>query len=261
VVENIRYRDELTAETLWQLALGDIDLIHHRGYYDPKLCEAVLPAVIDACAAAQFDLTKEFTSVGVSMGQVAAGGDNVQRYLDTATATTRMIRQQIFAGLACPTDQLRLELDEMWPAGAMVARHEGRAMLPGVLRRMTPGGRGSPHMDRCGIPLLDRYRLTRRLGVNVYLEVPPPGEGGETDFWGRVGEAEFVAMKADPADYGLDPDLLGPPWHSLLPEQGDLAIFDAGRLHGVREVRSGYRTSSASFVGVRGPADPLVLFA
>ncbi|MFY1622487.1 2OG-Fe(II) oxygenase [Micromonospora sp. WMMD735] len=259
--QHLRRSDRLTPGSLRDLATGEIDLIWHREYFPPAECDAVLPRVVAAVAAANFSLTTEFTSVGTSMGQVANGGDVVRRYLDDAPATTRLIRHEVFAGRQSPTDLIRLDLDEMWPYGATVGRHEGRMMLPGVLRRMTPGGRGRPHIDRRQIPLLDTYRLRRRLGVNIYLEVPAPGDGGEIDFWGRLGEDEFVALKADPFDYGLDPERVGPPHDTVLPGQGDLVMFEAGRMHGVREVRRGCRTSAACFVGVRGDTDPLLLFA
>jgi hypothetical protein len=38
-------------------------------------------------------------------------------------------------------------------------------------------------------------------------------------------------------------------------------MFDAARVHGVRRVGQGERVTAACFVGVRAPAEPLVLFA
>ncbi|RLP88206.1 2OG-Fe(II) oxygenase [Micromonospora sp. BL4] len=259
--DQLRRRDRLTAESLRELASGEIDVIWHREYYPPEQCDAALPRVVRAVDEANFLLTKEFTSVGTSMGEVANGGDSVQRYLDTAADTTRLIRHDVFAEQQSPTDLIRLDLDEMWPYGATVGRHDGRMMLPGVLRRMTPGGRGRPHIDRRQIPLLDAYRLHRRLGVNIYLEVPEPGAGGEIDFWGTLSEEEFVALKADPFDYGIEPERVGPPLDTVLPGKGDLVMFEAGRMHGVREVRAGCRTSAACFIGVRAETDPLLIFA
>jgi hypothetical protein len=261
VSHQLRRRDRLTAQSLRELATGDVDLIWHREYYPPEQCDSALPRVVRAAEEATFLLTKEFTSVGTSMGEVANGGESVRRYLDTAEATTRLIRHDVFGGQQSPTDLIRLDLDELWPHGATVARHEARMMLPGVLRRMTPGGRGRPHIDRRQIPLLDTYRLQRRLGVNIYLEVPAPGDGGEIDFWGRLSDEEFVALKTDPFDYGIEPERVGPPYDTVLPGKGDLVMFEAGRMHGVREVRKGCRTSAACFVGVRSASDPLLVFA
>jgi hypothetical protein len=261
VSHQLRRRDRLTAQSLRELATGDVDLIWHREYYPPEQCDSALPRVVRAAEEATFLLTKEFTSVGTSMGEVANGGESVHRYLDTAEATTRLIRHDVFGGQQSPTDLIRLDLDELWPHGASVARYEARMMLPGVLRRMTPGGRGRPHIDRRQIPLLDTYRLQRRLGVNIYLEVPAPGDGGEIDFWGRLSDEEFVALKTDPFDYGIEPERVGPPYDTVLPGKGDLVMFEAGRMHGVREVRKGCRTSAACFVGVRSASDPLLVFA
>ena len=123
--DQLRRRNRLTVESLRELATGEIDLIWHRAYYPPRQCDAALPAVVKTVEDATFLLTKEFTSVGTSMEEVANGGESVRRYLDAAAATTRLIRHDVFGGQQSPTDLIRLDLDEMWPHGAMVGRHEG----------------------------------------------------------------------------------------------------------------------------------------
>ncbi|GAB3939947.1 hypothetical protein GCM10027614_22860 [Micromonospora vulcania] len=111
--DQLRRRDRLTAESLRELAIGEIDVIWHREYYLPEQCDAALPRVVRAVDDANFLLTKEFTSVGTSMGEVANGGEIVQRYLDTSADTTRLIRHDVFAGQQSPTDLIRLDLDDV----------------------------------------------------------------------------------------------------------------------------------------------------
>lgn len=45
------------------------------------------------------------------------------------------------------------------------------------------------------------------------------------------------------------------------PADGDLFVFDAARLHGVRGLSGGQRVTVACFVGIRGGEEPLALFA
>ncbi|MGR6321761.1 2OG-Fe(II) oxygenase [Micromonospora soli] len=256
----MKYAEELNATTLGQLAEGDLDAIWVRGFHSPERCRAVLPRVVAACERSHYTLTADFQSIGTSIGEAAESAAGERRYLDTAAETRDLIRDVIFAGRLSPLDELRLRLDELWPDGATVARHEGRPMLPGIIRRWPAGGHANPHIDQRAIPLLADQHLQRRIGTNVYLEVPPGGSGGHVDFWGRwTDEDEYDSRRR--ADYGLDRGALGEPHWSCEPTQGDLLMFDAARVHSVRRVDRGARATAACFVGVRAPGQPLVLFA
>lgn len=256
----MKYAEELNATTLGQLAEGDLDAIWVRGFHAPDRCRAVLPRVVEVCERSRYTLTADFQSIGTSIGEAAESAVDERRYLATAAETRDVIRHGVFAGRLSPLDELRLLLDESWPAGATVARHQGRLMLPGIIRRWPAGGHANPHIDQRAIPLLADQRLRRRIGANIYLEVPPAGSGGQVDFWALwTDEDEYASRRR--ADYGLDRDALGEPHWSCEPGQGDLLMFDAARVHGVRRVDRGSRVTAACFVGVRGPAEPLVLFA
>lgn len=256
----LRYHEELTPASLHQLATGELDLIRHRGFVPAGHCEAVLPRVVAECELARYTLTSDLQSLGTSLGEVTASPELTGQYFATAPVTTALIRDRIFGSLTSPLDRLRLWLDEAWPYGAGVARHEQRMMLPGIIRRWPLGGQANPHIDERGIELLAGLQLSRRIGVNVYLEVPPAGCGGEVEFWGRPDNEHDYARQRRP-DYGLDRELLGEPHRVVAPELGDLLMFDAARIHGVRKVSQGSRVTAACFVGVRTQADPLVVFA
>ncbi|WP_229403113.1 2OG-Fe(II) oxygenase [Micromonospora okii] len=259
-VAGLRHADELTTATLLDLAEGVVDAIWVRAFHPAEECRAALPPIIEACERASYTLTDDFQSIGTSMGEAAESAENRRRYLRTAAATCELIRGRIFAGRLSPLDRLRLVLDELWPAGATVARHEGAMLLPGIIRRWPAGGHANPHIDQRDVPLLAGYGLRRRIGTNVYLEVPPPEDGGHVDFWGVYrDERSYDAERR--ADYGLDRDALGEPVWSCRPGQGDLLMFDAARVHGVRRVERGARVTAACFVGVRTATQPLVLFA
>lgn len=252
--------DGFTPQALRSLAHGEIDMIWHREFYSAYDCEAVLPAIVKECEAANYTLTTDLQSLGTSIGEATESAANTERYLATAAETTGLIRHRIFSGRTSPGDAIRLLADEWWPGGAMVGRHGRRQMLPSIIRRWPTGGRANPHIDQRRIPLLERYGLRRRLGVNVYLEVPPAGSGGEIEFWDLFeDEARYEAIKRP--DYGLDRESLGEPLAAILPGQGDLVVFNAARLHGVRAVDSGSRVTAACFLGVQTEDEPIVVFA
>lgn len=256
----MKYAEELNSITLAHLAAGSLDAIWIRSFRSPQQCQAVLPRVVEACERSHYTLTKDFQSIGTSIGEAAESAAGERRYLETAAKTLHLIRNEIFAERLSPLDELRLRLDELWPDGATVGHHKGRMMLPGIIRRWPTGGHANPHIDQRTIPLLAAQRLQRRIGTNIYLDVPLANSGGQVDFWALwTDEGEYDARRR--TDYGLDRDKLGEPHWSCAPGQGDLLMFDAARVHGVRRVEGGSRVTAACFVGVRGSGEPLVLFA
>jgi 2OG-Fe(II) oxygenase superfamily len=251
---------ELTVVSLRALISGDIGVVWHRGFFPPAECRRALPAIVSECERANYTLTGDFQSIGTSMGEASESANNAIRYIETARQTNEVIRNHIFAQRLSPIDSLRLILDELWPAGATVGRFEGRLMLPGIIRRWPTGGHANPHIDQRDTPLLRHYELRCRIGANIYLEVPPRGKGGQVDFWTLYDdEAAYDVNKRE--DYGLDRAQLGEPLWSAVPDQGDLLMFNARRVHGVRRVDSGSRVTAACFLGFRDDDDPLVLFA
>ena len=252
--------DRLTADSILDLARDRTVLVRHAEFFPPDQCRAALPRIVEVCEQARYTLTQDLQSIGTSMGEAAESVENEERYLSTAAATTALIRDDVFAGRLSPLDRLRLTLDEIWPAGATVARSKNRMMLPGIVRRWPRGGIANPHIDQRNIPLLEHYGLRKRIGVNVYLEVPPPGNGGDIDFWDVIDdEDDYLRRKR--SDYGLDRESVGDPAWSCLPGQGELLMFNAARIHGVRRVTAGSRVTAACFVGIRGEGDPLLVFA
>jgi len=256
----LAYADAFTAEALYRLATQEIAFIWHKGFYPPPDAEAILPRLIKACEASSYTLTQDLQSLGTSIGEASESSEAMERYLATAAATTSLIRDVICENRKSPTDLIRLLADEYWPAGATVARYQTSMMLPGIMRRWPTGGHANPHIDQREVPLLQPLSLSVRIGVNVYLETPPPGGGGEIEFWGRIAdEADYRAIRRE--DYGLSRDTLGDPVSTLALSQGDLLLFDAARIHGVAEVTRGSRATAACFIGVRSLREPLVLFA
>lgn len=253
--------DEFNSKSLLALGAGEIDVIHHSGFYGTEECDAVLPAITKACDASPDSLVKGVQILGMSIARAAESKQNELRYFATATETTEVIRNQIFRNKTVPLDLIRLMADDWWPGGATIAKREGQQMLAMVIRRWESGGWANPHIDECANPLLSDYELKRRLGVNVYFETPALGFGGELEFWDESLSPDKERMASQGQDYGFDREQLEDPSCHLVPRKGDLVIFDAGRIHGVRQIEKGSRSTVSCFFGVRSPEEPLIIFA
>jgi hypothetical protein len=250
----------LTPESLQAIVRGEVDIVRDPAFHPPELCREAMPDIREALEQASYTLTADLQSIGTSVGEAAESIENAARYYDTALATAGRIRDSLFRNRPSPLDRLRIQLDEFWPEGAMVAHFDGRPMLSGIVRRWPSGGHANPHIDQSELDVVRHLNLTRRIGTNVYLEVPPAGAGGDLEFWHRIeDEATYAEMKRQ--DYGLDRAQLGEPSLRLRPEQGDLYMFDASIIHGVARVTRGERATAACFIGYVSDDQPLVIFA
>ncbi|MEU0383795.1 2OG-Fe(II) oxygenase [Streptomyces chartreusis] len=258
----LRAAADLSYDALTGLIKGDLDLIWCRGYSPPGVYAAAGPRIETACDASTYTLTPDFQCVGVSIGEANESREKAEQYVAEGAATTRFISESLFAGVGSPVDRLLAQLDALWPTGAEVARTSaGSPALLNVIRRWRSGGQANPHIDQRNSDVLGGYAFTRRLGVNVYLEVPPQDGGGELELWDRVVRDELEYREQRRPDYGLDRERLGAPDWTVRPADGDLLIFDAARVHGVRRLTKGQRVAMACFLGVRGADDSLALFA
>ena len=257
----IQVADTFDRASLLGLAEGSVSIIWHREFYPRVLCEDALPAIRRAAEASSYTLTSDLQSLGTSIGEAVESEANEARYFATSESTAQLIRKELFATQPSPIDLIRVTADELWPGGAMVGRRNGDLMLSGIIRRWTSGGKAKPHMDQRLIPLLAHFELEKRIGINVYVSVPPTGRGGEIEFWGRVTDESSYVENKDP-DYGLQRTPLGEPLLTITPTQGDLIAFDAARLHSVAEVTDGERVTAACFLGIPAKESlPIRVFA
>ncbi|WIM99828.1 2OG-Fe(II) oxygenase [Actinoplanes oblitus] len=251
---------ELTTETLIQLAEREIGAIHVRGYYPVDVAEKVAEKAINHPALGNYH-KQHTSSVGrVYMPHIDTKWDPElsKKYHDAALPAIADVRNMFHPYLS-PVDRVRLELQELWPAGANLLRLRKRACFVGAFRVFQPTtSEFYPHNDaidqETDAPEIEG--VLNQLVANIYLRVPE--EGGNLQLWLREPTAAEKEVILDVE--GLDPATVEPPVHVIHPAAGDLIIFSPRMLHAVTP-GSDYRVGAAAFIASKGRDEPLVYWS
>ncbi|TVR07032.1 MAG: 2OG-Fe(II) oxygenase [Salinarimonadaceae bacterium] len=265
---------DLDARGLYDLAAQKIDLIHVPGFCPQDFCADLADAVAAHQALEAYRTQSALKRLGMGFVDVDGDPQALGRYQAQALAATRAVRALAQSRLT-PIDHLRLILDEVWPAGAMIERIRGAPAFVGAYRVIEPGAAMLPHNDRlarmlaalpAGAPDVapegpetppDSCGMTGQLAVNIYLDMPE--QGGEIELWLRHPTPEEDARIG--ADDGLSRETLEPPKLVFRPAIGDLLIFNARLIHNVAPGVGGRRVSASCFIGCRGTARPLTVWS
>ncbi|MBY0442778.1 MAG: 2OG-Fe(II) oxygenase [Mycobacteriaceae bacterium] len=186
--------------------------------------------------------------------------DVLESYYSEAVAVQRRMRE-IFTPFQSPIDKMRIELQEVWPAGALPENLDGRNLFVGLGRVFENAVEGLPHQDvlRRDSPEPKAATLRAQLGSNIYLQCP--AAGGELEIWDKYfSDAEFTQLKK-PGSYGIERHKLPPPTVVIAPEPGDLIVFNSESVHAVQAIQGQTRVSVSSFIGYRGVQAPLTMWS
>ena len=274
----------LTVDNLSTAALED--LFHHRvcavrvpGFVPPEQAEALaehlagMDKVNWQVSSAEGLEETDVESIGmpynmvVSDGPDGAGGGGGEAardaYFADARALSSRFRSPVAPAMLTPIDKLRLELDDVWPDGANVAKDKrGRSHLAGAGRVMRPGGRwrdGFLHVDE-----LDVLSEARGLfSANVYLRMPPTGGAlhiwnvnvrTRWDYYRNAHTLSRLLVQDDAGQAHLRASFPAP--LVLAPDPGDLILICAQRPHAACGFDEGMRVSMQTFV-THKKGDPL----
>jgi hypothetical protein len=254
--------EQVNVEDLFALGHSPCLALVLKNFYPRPLCEHVA-RIVKTTQRDAYAIEPRIERVGRAIFDAANNPAALTDYYACAPEMLRFIRKKL-APYAAPGDLLRLWADEMFPAGAQLARfHPPKLVNFGLVRHFGVGAEALPHEDHTEWDIPDNeaaQRQTHQFAANIYVETA--AEGGELQLWnkGHISSEDYRADQI-PGSYSLDPQKLGPPMVSIAPEVGDLVIFNCRLAHAVRTVLAGCRIAVSCFIGVENPDRPLQLYS
>jgi hypothetical protein len=253
---------ELNRDRILDLAAGRIAAVQIPRYYPEDYSHLIAQRLLNSTLFGHYANAPDIGRVGKAYFETVGDPAVRRQYYEHATEWIQAMRD-LCRPFASPMDTFRLQLQEIWPAGATLETLEGRPMFVGLARVFESGSGAHPHQDvlaRDAPRGCNRAHTIRaQLAANVYLK--PPAAGGELDLWLRKPtDEEYEAMRR-PGSYGVDRSSLGEPDVILTPASGDLILFNAHNLHAVRSASGGSRITMSTFVGFRGSCRPLTYWS
>ncbi|MCT7960711.1 2OG-Fe(II) oxygenase [Laspinema sp. D1] len=254
-----RKADSVTMNGIRDLVAGEILAQVIPNYFPPSQCQKVAQRLIDNPLFGYYKNSgaENVGRVGTAYFEIENDSYRRELYYAQAIHDIQALRE-MFRPHWSPIDQLRLDLEEIWPGGANLENIEGWLMFVGLGRVMENNAGILPHQDilrRDAPPNCQRAsELKTQLAANIYLQT---SQGGELEIWRRkVTDQEYEALRI-PGSYGLDRMRLGPPDLTIKPEMGDLILFDSTNIHAVAPANAGVRVTISCFIGYRGDEKPL----
>jgi hypothetical protein len=263
----------LTKRSLAALAEGRLCAIRVPGFFWVASARRAARAIAAREKPKPWSINRKLaTDTAFSMGTpkqyAALSKTALARYHREAIPTIRRLRELFAPGL-CPMDRLRLELDELWPAGAHVRHRGGTTEQAGLVRTIDPRYLEgvARHEGICHIDTERKAKDPHGLSANLYLEVPP--RGGELQIWDVSPDARnhrnalYRLMRRyafQPGSQEVIRAALAPAV-VIRPRVGDLILIDTARPHAVRGFSRGTRMTIQAWVIAHGREQPLQIYS
>jgi len=246
---------------LLALVRGSVLAVRSPGFYDPAACAAVARRMISHERRAPYQKAPLVGRIGMAYFDAETAADRA-RYYREATGSAQTLRET-YAPHGDPIAMLCGALDELWPGGARPESIEGIPMFAGLVRLLEPGSQLRPHQDVLEWDApgdCDAAReLLAQLTANVYLRTGDAG--GELELWDCGLDRKDYEERRIPGVPALDRGRLPDPVLRIVPQAGELILFNSVRLHAVTPVRDGTRVTASCFIGVRSLSAPLTYWS
>lgn len=259
----VRHAYSVQLEDLVDLFEGRLLALRIPAWYPRWLCEKIARRLLRHPGFARYGMAQDVgvQRIGMTLFEAENSVEALERYYAEAQETTWSIRRYCFPFLT-PVERLRLELDELWPGGAMIESLHGKRMLCGVARMFEDSHCLPPHQDVLARDVPDSPRaaeMKSQVAINCYIRAPR--EGGGLELWDIDPTVEeFEAMRDGRHDF-LDRAKLPPSSGLILPGTGELLLMRSDRVHAVHPSVGGPRMSMSCFIGYYGPDRALSLWS
>lgn len=260
----IEERASLTHDAIKRLMEDETLVLIIKNYYSTQLAKKLANQFIQSEKLEQYthevvydnELKQEYFGVdrvGFPFNLIYDNDQNdslALKYYAEAPVNMARIRSYTAPALT-PIDKLRLELDEKYLHGAMVARFQTQKMLAGIGRvthaALSHLSEDEPHFDA----LPEKFcQLDGQFACNIYLTVPK--KGGELEVW---DVKPMSPLATAPANWRKQL----PQSVTLKPNEGDLILFNCRRPHAIRRFKGEPRVTMQTFIGYR-KTQPLLIW-
>jgi hypothetical protein len=250
----------ITFSDLVELFEGRCSAIRVGGYYPEDLCSDVLTRIVKAIDPAKRSASDIYLTNATPFYNVAGNAAAEKLYFQNSLKSIRALRE-LCAPMLSPVDAVRLDLEEIWPAGCSLMKIGGQTMSFGIARIWQAGSEALPHQDVLQREIADESTggLKGQLGMNVYLETAE--EGGELEVWDYYVSDDRMRELGITGSYGYARGELPRPSCVISPVVGDLILINTLHVHAVSQIRRGRRTTLSGFVGYWGTDEGLRLWA
>lgn len=247
---------ELTWRDLHSVFVGDRLVLHWKQAFPEDYC-ARQDEKLGALGAERYENAPTVTRIGPALVESRRDLQARERYFDLAPKLLEAMRRACWPE-ATATGLIRLLLDEIAPAGACLARFEGKSCFCGLIRSFGDGAASPPHVDRMWRDLPGRTQAPQ-VAINVYSEVG--AAGGELCAWHlELNDEQYRNLQSPP--FGIDWSKLPPPDVTVRPQRGDCIVVRADMPHAVKETTGSLpRRASSMFAVYRGDDHPLELYS
>ncbi len=242
--------------------------VHVRGYYSKQACQEVANTMLEyeECTENWYvshskrgQEASDVEAVGMPHNIAVARG-KLDSYFRDSIDSTRRWRNNCTERMG-PMDKVRLELDEVWMEGCLLARNKsGDPYVAGIPRIMRPPARFDPTKWAQGFAHMDDFELMSAkkglFSANIYLKNAP--SGGELQIWPLTFSTRWDFYRNAPTlslcyvqDYEAQALLRErfPEPMVINVDEGDLVLLCAQRPHSVKgPIIGGTRVSIQAFL-------------
>ena len=257
--ELVLVEDALNLDNLQALIKNEIQVLRIPSFITQAACK-IISNGLKSTGYNDYLNAPSVGRIGMSYFETGRKQEIIDHYFATALDNINILRKAC-APYPCPIDTLRCIFDEIWPAGCGLQDLYGKKMFVGLSRCMKPGVPLLAHHDMFGrhapnTP--EAASLVSQFGINVYVDVPEVG--GELAMWmNEISDEEFLERRGQ--FYGVPLESLDPPDFTVKPQNGDLILFNARKMHAVLPGNGCDRLTISAFLGYRGDNNRLTVWS